>query len=113
MHFFDSTDYLWQFGIVILHPERPSNGMEGVASAEKGILLTVKKIDTTMALFDFMFGSEEHSDFNAEDYRSVAEDRRFRSQGSGNWTDADDWQCGEQDDHDGMYGFDSYEENDF
>ena len=48
-----------------------------------------------MALFDFLFGSEE------------------QPRHSGNWTDADDWQCGEQDDHDGMYGFDSYEENDF
>ena len=48
-----------------------------------------------MALFDFLFGSDE------QPHRS------------GNWTDADDWQCGEQDNHDGMYGFDSYEENDF
>ena len=53
------------------------------------------KIFMIMALFDFLFGSDEQP-------------RR-----SGNWTDADDWQCGEQDDHDGMYGFDSYEENDF
>ena len=48
-----------------------------------------------MALFDFLFRSDEQP-------------RR-----TGNWTDADDWQCGEHDDHDGMYGFDSYEENDF
>ena len=48
-----------------------------------------------MALFDFLFGSDE------QPHRSS------------NWTDADDWQCGEQDNHDGMYGFDSYEENDF
>lgn len=53
------------------------------------------KIYTIMALFDFLFGSDE------------------QPRHSGNWTDADDWQCGEQDDHDGMYGFDIYEDNDF
>ena len=78
MHFialFFEIDRFWQFKAVILHP--------------------ISKIRTTMALFDFLFGSDEQPHH------------------SGNWTDADDWQCGEHDDHDGMYGFDSYEENDF
>lgn len=35
------------------------------------------------------------------------------SPSSDNWTDTEDWQCGEQDDHDGMSGFDIYEDNDF
>lgn len=66
-----------------------------------------------MALFDFLFGSDEHSNFDIEDYRSMAEDRRNRSRGSCVWSESDDWQCGEQDERDGMYGFDSYDENDF
>jgi len=37
----------------------------------------------------------------------------FEDSHSGNWTDADDWQTGEVDNHDGMYGVDSYEENTF
>jgi hypothetical protein len=49
---------------------------------------------------------------NIEDYRSVAESRRHRAQGSGNWTSRDDWNCGPAD-NDGMAGWDSYEENDF
>ncbi len=65
-----------------------------------------------MALFDFLFGSDEHSSDDVEDYRSVAEDRRFRTQDSGNWTDREDWDCGEPDD-DGMSGFDIYEDNYF
>jgi hypothetical protein len=65
-----------------------------------------------MALFDFLFGSNEHSCFDAEDYRSVAEDRRHYAQGSSNWTDREDWDCGEPSD-DGMSGFDIYEDNDF
>lgn len=67
-----------------------------------------------MGLFDFLFGSDDRS-FNPEDWRSVAEDRRHRVQGSSNWTSREDWDCGEHDsDHDdGMSGFDSYEENDF
>lgn len=48
-----------------------------------------------MALFNFLFVSDEHT-------------HRY-----GNWIDADEWQCGEHDGHDCMYGFDSYEENDF
>ncbi|MCR4664635.1 MAG: hypothetical protein K5660_04635 [Paludibacteraceae bacterium] len=40
-------------------------------------------------------------------------DHNFDDSHSGNWTDADDWQSGEYDSHDGMYGFDSYEENTF
>ena len=47
-----------------------------------------------MALFDFLFGSDEHP------HRS------------GNWTDREDWNCGPTD-YDGMSGFDYYEENDF
>lgn len=65
-----------------------------------------------MALFDFLFGSDERSNLDIEDYRSVAEDRRFRAQGSGNWTDREDWDCGDPSD-DGMSGFDIYEDNDF
>ena len=56
---------------------------------------------------------DEHSDFDIEDYRSVAEDRRFRADGSGNWTSREDWDCGPTDNYDGMSGWDSYEENDF
>lgn len=67
-----------------------------------------------MALFDFLFGSDEHSGFNTEDYCSVSEDRRFRAQDSGNWTSREDWDCDPIDeDYDGMSGFDSYEDNDF
>ncbi len=47
-----------------------------------------------MALFDFLFGSDEHPHH------------------SGNWTDREDWNCGPTD-YDGMSGFDYYEENDF
>ena len=65
-----------------------------------------------MALFDFLFGSNEHSSFDTEDYRSVAEDRRHHARGSSNWTDREDWDCGEPID-DGMSGFDIYEDNDF
>ena len=65
-----------------------------------------------MALFDFLFGSDEHAGFDVEDFRSVAEDRRHHAQGSGNWTSREDWDCGDYDD-DGMSGFDIYEENDF
>ena len=49
-----------------------------------------------MGLMEFLFGSEK--------------EKKHRS---GNWTDADDWNCGRQDHHDGMFGFDQYEENDF
>ena len=67
-----------------------------------------------MGLFDFLFGSDDHSDFNAEDCRSVAEDHRFRAQGSGNWTSREDWDCDPIDrDYDSMSGFDSYDDNDF
>lgn len=42
------------------------------------------------------------------------EEQQYRNSNlSANWTDADDWNCGTHDDHDGMFGFDSYEENDF
>ena len=64
----------WQFKAVILHP--------------------ISKIRTTMALFDFLFGSDE---------------RPYRSS---NWTDREDWDCGEPS-TDGMSGFDYYEDNDF
>lgn len=37
----------------------------------------------------------------------------FEDSHFGNWIDADDWQAGEFDSHDGMFGFDSYEENTF
>ena len=47
-----------------------------------------------MSLLDFLFGSDE------------------RPHRSGNWTDREDWDCGEPSE-DGMSGFDSYEENDF
>ena len=47
-----------------------------------------------MALFDFLFGSDE---------------RPYRS---GNWTDREDLDCGEPS-TDGMSGFDYYEDNDF
>ena len=50
----------------------------------------------SMGLMEFLFGSEK--------------EKKHRS---GNWTDADDWNCGRQDHHDGMFGFDQYEENDF
>ena len=49
-----------------------------------------------MGLMEFLFGEE-----------------KGKKPRSGNWTDADDWNCGRQDHHDGMFGFDSYEENDF
>jgi len=65
-----------------------------------------------MALFDLLFGSEERSSFDIEDYRSVAEDRRHHAQGSSNWTSREDWDFGSGD-YDGMSGFDSYEDNDF
>ena len=50
--------------------------------------------------------------FDIEDYRSIHEDRRHRTGGSGNWTSREDWDCGDYD-NDGMSGFDSYEDNDF
>ena len=43
-----------------------------------------------MGLFDFLFGSDESSS-NAEDYRSMSEDRRHRASGSGNWISREDW----------------------
>lgn len=55
----------------------------------------------------------DKSDFDIEDYRSVAESRRFRSHDSGNWTSREDWDCGPTDNYDGMSGWDSYAENDF
>ena len=64
-----------------------------------------------MGLFDFLFGSDESS-LNAEDYRSIHEDRRHRASGSANWTSREDWDCGDYD-NDAMSGFDSYEDNDF
>lgn len=63
-----------------------------------------------MGLFDFLFGSSEH--YDVEDFRSVSEDRRHRASGSGNWTSREDWDC-DPVDHDGMSGFDSYDDNDF
>jgi len=65
-----------------------------------------------MGLFDFLFGSGESSSYNPEDWRSVAEDRRHRAQGSSNWTSREDWDCDSRE-SDGMDGFDNYEENDF
>ena len=65
-----------------------------------------------MALFDFLFGSDDHSGFAPEDWRSVAEDRRHQAQGSSNWTSREDWDC-DPVDRDGMGGFDCYEDNDF
>lgn len=65
-----------------------------------------------MALFDFLFGSDESSSYNPEDWRSVSEDRRHRAQGSSNWTSREDWDY-DSHDRDGMSGFDSYEDNDF
>lgn len=61
----------------------------------------------------FSSDDDDHSDYDIEDYRSVAEDRRFRANGSGNWTSREDWDCGPTDNYDGMSGWDSYEENDF
>jgi len=64
-----------------------------------------------MGLLDFLFGSsEQHTDI--EDYRSIHEERRHRVSGSVNWTSREDWDC-DPADHDGMGGFDSYEDNDF
>ena len=64
-----------------------------------------------MGLFDFLFGGSE-SNFDTEDFRSMSEDSRHRTSGSGNWTSREDWDCGD-DDNDGMSGWDSYEDNDF
>jgi hypothetical protein len=64
-----------------------------------------------MGLLDFLFGSSD-SNFDLEDYRSIHEDRRHRTHGSSNWTSCEDWDCDEND-SDGMSGFDSYDENDF
>jgi len=64
-----------------------------------------------MGLLDFLFGSDAQSS-STEDYRSVHEERRHRVSGSGNWTSREDWDC-DPIDHDGMGGFDSYEDNDF
>ena len=61
----------------------------------------------------FSSDDEDRSDSDIEDYRSVAEDRRFRANDSGNWTSREDWDCGPTDNYDGMSGWDSYEENDF
>ncbi|MCM1035508.1 MAG: hypothetical protein NC229_04960 [Bacteroides sp.] len=55
---------------------------------------------------------EDSSASNIEDWRSVAEDRRHRAQGSANWSDREDWGC-DSFDYDGMDGFDSYYDNDF
>ena len=55
-----------------------------------------EKQQNSMGLMEFLFGEE-----------------KGKKPRSGNWTDADDWNCGRQDHHDGMFGFDSYEENDF
>ena len=74
LHFFSFTDRFWQFNAVLLH--------------------RISKSYTTMALFDFLFGSDE---------------RPYRSS---NWTDREDWDCGEPS-TDGMSGFDYYEDNDF
>ena len=65
-----------------------------------------------MGLFDFLFGSDEQHE-RAFENALLGGGRSSRLSGGRSGTDADDWQCGEQDDHDGMYGFDSYEENDF
>ena len=60
-------------------------------------------------LFDLLFGNnEEHNDI--EDYRSVSSSDRFRKHGSGNWTNQEDWSCGEESN---TGGWDSYEDNDF
>ncbi len=64
-----------------------------------------------MGLFDFLFGLDKPKS-NAENYRSVSEDRRFRKNGSGNWSSREDWDCG-SDEHSNMSGWDSYEDNDF
>ena len=65
-----------------------------------------------MGLLDFLLGGEDYDRYDREDWRSVAENRRHRAQGSSNWTSREDWNCGEYD-RDGMSGFDAYEENDF
>ena len=65
----------------------------------------------TMGLFDFLFGSGDSLDESLN--KNWRETGHNYSRKSGNWTDADDWNCGTHDNHDGMFGFDSYEENDF
>lgn len=67
-----------------------------------------------MGFLDFLLGSEEPDRRdNLFDWdRSVADDRRHRSRGSGNWTSREDWDCGNSHE-DGMSGFDNYEDNDF
>ena len=64
-----------------------------------------------MGLLDFLF-RDSVSSFDAEDFRSMGEDRRHRANGSGNWTSREDWDCGDYH-SDGMSGWDSYEDNDF
>ena len=64
-----------------------------------------------MGLFDFLFGSDDSLDESLN--KNWRETGHNYSRKSGNWTDADDWNCGTHDNRDGMFGFDSYEENDF
>lgn len=61
------------------------------------------------------YGKKKKSDFDIEDWRSVSEDRRYRAQGSGNWSSHEDWSCGDHEDHPDNYleGWDSYEDNTF
>lgn len=64
-----------------------------------------------MGLFDFLFdSSDSHAGSRDDNWRETGHNYSRRS---GNWTDADDWNCGTHDNHDGMFGFDSYDENDF
>ena len=58
----------------------------------------------TMGLFDFLFGSDDSLDESLN--QNWRETGHNYSRKSGNWTDADDWNCGTHDNHDGMLGFD-------
>lgn len=64
-----------------------------------------------MGFFDFLFdSSDSHAGSRDDNWRETGHNYSRRS---GNWTDADDWNCGTHDNHGGMFGFDSYDENDF
>lgn len=97
VHFFISTDYFWQFEYVNLRCDRKKECLTSI-------------ILNTMGLLDFLFGSREHINGSSNSRRKTGHNY---THSSGNWADADDWQCGNHDGHDGMYGFDKYEENDF
>lgn len=63
-----------------------------------------------MGLFDFLFSSDDRG-YDPEAWRGSDRSEHY-GRSSSNWTDREDWDCGDHDD-DGMSGFDSYDDNDF